>query len=199
VRVYNVLKGTTTVGIRTNNAVILAADKRASSGYYVAHKMVRKIVKIDDHIAMTISGLVADAQMLASILQYIAKDYKIHTGVPIPVRNLVSYLSLLLNSTKYYPYIVQLLVGGYDDSPKLYSVEWFGDYTLEDYAVSGSGSPIAIGIIESNYRKDLSVEEAVKLAVEAVKASIRRDVFTGEAIDVAVITREGIKIMSFSR
>ncbi len=198
-RVYNVLKGTTTVGIRTNNAVILAADKRASSGYYVAHKMVRKIVKIDDHIAMTISGLVADAQMLASILQYIAKDYKIHTGVPIPVRNLVSYLSLLLNSTKYYPYIVQLLVGGYDDSPKLYSVEWFGDYTLEDYAVSGSGSPIAIGIIESNYRKDLSVEEAVKLAVEAVKASIRRDVFTGEAIDVAVITREGIKIMSFSR
>jgi len=196
---YKVLKGTTTVGIRTNEAVVLAADKRASSGYYVAHKTVRKIVKIDDHIAMTISGLVADAQMLSSILRYIARDYKLNTGMPIPVRNIVSYLALLLNSTKYFPYIVQLLVGGYDDSPKLYSVEWFGDFTQEDYAVSGSGSPVAVGVLEAHYRRDMSVEEAVKLAVEAVRASIKRDVFTGEAVDVAVITRDGIKFMSFPR
>ena len=193
------LHGTTTVGLVVKDAVILAADKRASSGYYIAHKAVKKIVKIDDHIAMTISGLVADAQMLASLLRYIANDYKISTGVRIPVRSIVSYLSLLLNNTKYYPYIVQLLVGGYDTAPRLYSVSWYGDYVEEKYAVTGSGSTVAVGVLESEYREDLNIEEAVKLAVKAVRASIRRDVYTGEAVDVAVITNSGIKFMSFSR
>ena len=191
------IHGTTTVGLVVRDAVILAADKRASAGYYIAHKTVRKIVKIDDHIAMTISGLVADAQMLASILSYLARSYKISTGVPIPVRNLVSYLALLLNNTKYYPYIVQLLVGGYDTRPVLYSVEWYGDYTEEQFAVTGSGSPVAVGLLETHYRRDMSIEEGIKLAVDAVKASIRRDVFTGEAVDVAVITKGGIKIMTY--
>ncbi|OYT52217.1 MAG: proteasome endopeptidase complex, archaeal, beta subunit [Desulfurococcales archaeon ex4484_204] len=192
-----VMHGTTTVGLVTRDAVILAADKRASSGFYIAHKNVRKIVKIDDHVVMTISGLVADAQMLASILQYMARNYRVSTGRAIPVRNLASYLSLILNTNKYYPYVVQLLLGGYDVKPRLFAIEWFGDYVEEKYAVTGSGSPVAVGVIESNYRENLSIDEATELAVKAVRASMRRDVFTGEAVDVAVVTREGAKIMLF--
>ncbi len=191
--------GTTTVGLRVRDGVVLAADKRASVGYYIAHKKVRKIVKIDDHVAMTTAGLVADAQMLASELQYLARQHRIETGVPISVRSLASYLSLILNSSKYFPYVVQLLLGGYDDMPRLYAIEWFGDYIEEDYAVTGSGSPVAVGVLEAEYRKDLSVEEAIKLAVKAVRSAIRRDVFTGEAVDVAVITKSGVTIKSFPR
>ena len=193
------MSGTTTVGIVVRNGVVVAADKRASSGYYVAHKKVRKIVKIDDHVVMTTAGLVADAQMLASVLQYQARNYKIAVGKPIPIRMLASYLSLILNSSKYFPYIVQLLLAGYDETPRLFAVEWFGDYVEEDYAVTGSGSPIAVGVIESEYSKDMDIEKAVEIAVKAVRASIRRDTFTGEAVDVVVVTKEGIREMSYPR
>ena len=195
----NLMSGTTTVGIVVKDGVVVAADKRASTGYYVAHKKVKKIVKIDDHVVMTTAGLVADAQMLASVLQYQARNYKIANGRPIPVRMLASYLSLLLNSSKYFPYVVQLLLAGYDEAPRLYAIEWFGDYVEENYAVTGSGSPIAIGVIESEYSKDMDIEKAVEVAVKAVRASIRRDAFTGEAVDVVVVTKEGIREMSYPR
>jgi len=189
-----VLHGTTTVGLKLRDSVVIAADKRASQGYFIAHKRVRKIIKIDDHVVMSIAGLVADAQILASQLQYLARKFKYEEGVQVPVRTLVSYLGLLLNTYKYFPFEVQLIVGGYDTEPRLYAVQWFGDYTEENYAVTGSGSPVAIGLIESRYSPDLSVEEAVKLALEAIRASTRRDVFSGEGVDVAVVKKGSIEI-----
>ncbi len=194
-----IIHGTTTVGMVASDGVVLAADKRASSGYYIAHKNVRKIIKIDDHVALTTAGLVADAQMLASVLQLRAREYKIATGRPVSIRALATYLSLILNSAKYYPFVVQLLLGGIDDRPRLFVVEWFGDYIEEKYAVTGSGSPVAVGVIESEYREDMGIDEAVELAIKAVRASIRRDAFTGEAIDVAKITKKGIEIFSVKR
>ncbi len=191
--------GTTTVGLKVKDGVILAADKRASQGYYVAHKKVRKLVEIDDHIVMSTAGLVADAQMLASQLRIMARQYRLENGAKVTVKYLASYLGLLLNSSKYFPYQVQLLLGGYDDAPRLYSISWFGDYFEENYTITGSGSPVAVGVLEEGYREDLSIEDAVNLAVEAVRAAIKRDVFTGEAVDVAIITREGIRWESFSK
>ncbi len=194
----SIVHGTTTVGMRVKEGVVIAADRRASQGYYIAHKKVKKIVKIDDHVVMSIAGLVADAQILASQLQYLARQHKYEFGKPISIRSLASYLGLLLNTYKYFPFEVQLLIGGYDDSPRLYAVQWFGDYFEEDYSVTGSGSPIAVGLIESRYSKDLPLDEAVKLAVEAVKASIKRDVFSGEGVDVAVVTKQSVNFLSFS-
>jgi len=189
--------GTTTVGIVVNDGVVLAADKRASSGYYIAHKVVKKIVKIDDRIAMTTAGLVADAQMLANFLRMEALSHRVRVGRYASIKSLASILSLILNSSKFFPYIVQLLLGGYDDAPRLYVIDWFGDITEEVYAATGSGSPIAIGVIESSYRKDMSVDEALNLAVKAVSASIMRDAFTGEAVDAAVITKDSYREYSF--
>jgi len=187
--------GTTTAGVVLRNAVVLAADKRATAGTYIAHKKVRKILVVDDHIAVTTAGLVADNQMLASLLRNVAKQYKISHGVPISVKALASYLGLLLNTYKYYPFIVQMLVGGIDETgPHLYQVEWFGDHIEEKYAVTGSGSYMAIAVLEQGYRPDMSIEEAKDLLQRAVSASIARDAFSGEAVDIAVITAEGITI-----
>ncbi len=194
-----IIHGTTTVGLRVKDGVVLAADKRASQGYYIAHKRVKKIVAIDDRLAMTTAGLVADAQILASHLSMVAKRYKLEYGIPMSVKALASYLALILNSSKYFPYEVQLLLGGYDIEPHLYAFTWFGDYFEEKYTVTGSGSQVAVGVLESKYREDLSVDDAVNIAVKAVRSAIRRDVFTGEAIDVAVITEKGIKTSSFSK
>jgi proteasome beta subunit len=194
-----VVHGTTTVGLKTKEAVILAADKRASQGYFVAHKKVKKIVKIDDHIALTTAGLVADAQVLASHLSIIARRHKLEYGTPISVKSLASFLALILNANKYFPYEVQLLLGGYDDEPRLFAFTWFGDFFEEEYTVTGSGSPVAAGVLEDGYSESLTTDEAIKLAVAAVRSAIKRDVFTGEAIDVAVISSEGIKMLSFPK
>ena len=187
------IKGTTTVGIRVSDGVILAADKRATAGYYIAHKNVEKIIRVDDRAALTTAGLVADAQALANFLSIEAKYYKYVTGRPMSIKAMASLLSILLNTSKYFPYIVQLLLGGYDNAPRLFAIEWFGDVTEEQFTATGSGSPIAIGVIEEAYREEMSIDEAVKLAIRAITAATKRDSASGEGIDVAIITKEGFK------
>jgi len=193
-----VLYGTTTVGLVTKTAAIVAADRRASSGTYIAHKLVRKIVRISDHAVLTTAGLVADTQVLASLLRIKAAEYVLSNKAKIPIKSLASYLSIILNSYKYYPFVVQFILAGYDDRPRLYNIEFFGDYFEETYTATGSGSPVAIGVLESEYRADMSDDEAVALAVKAVRSSIRRDVFTGEAVDVAIVRPNGIEERSYS-
>jgi len=89
---------------------------------------------------------------------------------------------------------VQLLLGGYDDveGPSLYYLDLYGTVTREKYMATGSGSPVAFGVLETGFKENMSVEEAVDLAVKAVNAALMRDGFTGEGIDVLVIGREGV-------
>jgi proteasome beta subunit len=182
-------RGTTTVGIAFKDHVVLASDKKATAGIYIAHKNVKKIVKVDEKIAMTIAGLVADAQALADYIRAEAQYYQILNGRPMSLRGMASLLGLILNEYKYFPFIVQLILGGYDyyEGPKIFVIEPYGDVTEENIAATGSGSPVAIGIIETEYRPDLSIEESVKLAVKAIASAIARDVFTG-GIGVDTVT-----------
>lgn len=185
---------TTTVGIVTGDRVILAADKRATAIPVVYHKHVKKIAKITDYAALTISGLVADAQFIVENAKFYAKKYEAQAYRPVKLRNLANYISLILSAyLRLSPFIVQLLLGGYDsEGPSLYYIDLYGTVTKEKYSATGSGSPIAYGVLEAGYRENLPVEEAVDLAVKAVRAAITRDGFTGEGIDVLVIGREGI-------
>lgn len=167
--------------------VVLAADRRATAGYYIAHKKTRKIVKITDYMAMTTSGLVADAQVLAEILREELRYYELTTKRKPSVAAAANMLAAIIFSARMYPYIVQLLLGGYDTAPRLFNIDWLGTVTEEKYTATGSGSPIAIGVIESGYREDMKVDEAVELAVKAVRAAMERDVATGNGIDVVII------------
>ncbi len=180
---------TTTVGLIAGDYVVLAADKRATAGFLVAHKRVRKIQKIDDHAAMTISGLVADAQFLVDQARYISRKYMLEVGRPIKISSLASNLSVILNVyLRTMPYVVQLLLGGYDSSgPHLFYLDLFGSLSEEKYMATGSGSPVAFGVLETGYREDISLEEAVELAKKAVKAATMRDGFSGEGVDVVII------------
>jgi len=183
--------GTTTVGIRTKDAVILAADRRASAGYYVAHKYVRKVVYIDDKIAMTTAGSVADLQFLYNLAKEVYHYNKL-TNRPYSIKALANYLGLLLSLNKYFPYEVQILIGGYDDEPRLYYLDLFGSVTEEKmYIATGSGSPEAIGVLADGYREDMTADEAVELAKRAVFSSIKWDSFTGTSVIVAKITANG--------
>lgn len=191
----NVESKTTTVGLTLRDYVVLAADKRATAGPAVYHKAVKKIAKITDRAAMTISGLVADAQILVDNMRYIVREYELSTGRPMSIRAMASNLSLILSTyLRIYPFIVQLLLGGYDEKegPSLYYLDLYGTVTREKYMATGSGSPVAFGVLESGYREDLTLEAAVDLAVKAVTAALSRDGFSGEGVDVLVIGRDGV-------
>lgn len=187
------LHGTTTVGLVVKEAVILAADRRATAGTYIAHRRTKKIVKVNDRIALTTAGLVADAQVLADVLKNEIRYYELTTKSRMSVKTAAYYLSSILYSYKLFPFLVQLLVGGFDEKPRLYSLDWYGSVLEEKYTATGSGSPIAIGVIEEGYREDMSVEEARVLAVKAVKTALKRDAATGDGVDSIVIGREGAR------
>lgn len=179
--------GTTTVGLIADDHVILAADKRATAGTMIASRRVKKIIKINEYSAMTISGLVADAQNLADIVREESRYYMLSTGVRLSVRGIATLLANILFSSKFLPYIVQLIVGGYDTKPRIYVLDLYGSITEEEYAATGSGSPVAYGVLEEGYRSDLSLDEAIELAKKAIRTAILRDSASGDGIDVAVI------------
>jgi proteasome beta subunit len=188
-RLKMLASGTTTVGLVAGDYVVLAADKRATAGFMIASRRVRKIVKLTDYAVMTMAGLVADAQMLADILRSEAKLYELDTGARMSVRGIAVLLSNILFSYKALPFIVQVLVGGYDVKPRLYLLDLFGSITEEKLAATGSGSPVAYGVLEQHYREDLSLDEAVKIATAAIRASTLRDAASGDGVDIAIVGR----------
>ncbi|ADM26898.1 proteasome endopeptidase complex, beta component [Ignisphaera aggregans DSM 17230] len=193
-------RGTTTVGMALKDFVVLAADKKATAGLYVAHKNVKKIVRLTENSAITIAGLVADAQTLADYIRAEAYYYYYINNRPMSIRSMASLLGLILNEYKYFPFIVQLILGGYDyyEGAKLFSIDYFGDVTEERYTATGSGSPIAIGVIESGYRPEMSIDDAVSLVVKAVATASMRDVFSGGiGVDVVVIGKDFYREMTF--
>jgi proteasome beta subunit len=187
-----ILKGTTTIGIVFNDGVVLATEKRATMGNLVASKTAKKVYKIAPRIGMTTAGGVGDAQQLARIMQVEASLFEIRRAKQMTVGAVSTLLSNYLNQNRYYPYYVQLLVGGVDDKgPGVYSVDALGGASREDDIVAtGSGSPFAYGLLEDGYRREMNEEEAVDLAVRALRSAMRRDVGSGEDINIVVITPE---------
>jgi proteasome beta subunit len=187
------LKGTTTVGLVFDGGVVLATEKRATMGYMIASRKAKKVYQIADRIGMTIAGGVGDAQQMARIMTVECSLYAIRRGRQMSVAAASTLLSNILNNNRYYPFYVQLLVGGVDErGPGLYSVDALGGATKEEEVVAtGSGSPMAYGVLEDRYRKGMTRDEAVGLAVRAVRAAIKRDVGSGEGVYVVVITKDG--------
>jgi len=188
------LKGTTTVGVVCKDGVILASDTRVTMGFYVAHKHGKKVYQIDDHLAMTIAGSVADAQRAVDILTTNAHLYRINVGRPLPVSSAARLLSNLLFSARYVPLLAQVLVGGIDDTGShVFSVDPFGSLTEEKYVSTGSGSPVAYGILEDKYQEGASVREMLPVIVKAVNAAMKRDSASGDSFNVAVIDEKGYR------
>jgi proteasome beta subunit len=188
------LKGTTTIGVVCKDGVILASDTRVTMGFYVAHKHGKKIYKIDDHLAMTIAGTVADAQRTVDILAANAQLYKLNMGRPIPVGSAARLVANLLFSARYMPLATQVLVGGVDETgPHVFSLDPLGSLTEEKCVATGSGSPIAYGVLEDKFKEDMTVEEALPIIVRAVDSAMKRDAASGDSFNVAVIDVKGYR------
>jgi len=192
-----ILHGTTTVGLKASDGVVLCADMRASAGYFIANNNTMKIQKIDDHAGMTMAGGVADAQNITDILRYHANIHRIQKQEPIPIKSLTRLTSLIFHQNRGYPFIADILVGGYDKAgPGLYNVDMFGSVEEKKYVTTGSGSPVAYGLLEEEYKEDLTLEEAKVIALKAVKAAITRNIGTGDGINIASIDKNGFRLLT---
>ena len=188
------LKGTTTIGLVCNDGVILASDTRVSMGYYVAHKHGKKVYKIDDHLAMTIAGTVADAQRVVDILTANAQLYKINNGRPMAISSAARFVANLLFSARYVPLELEALIAGMDDSgPHVFRLDPFGTLTEERFVSTGSGSPVAYGVLEDKYRENVAIEELLPIIAKAVDAAMKRNAGTGDSFNISVIDKKGYR------
>lgn len=192
----NMYHGTTTVGIVCSDGVVFATDTRVTADGYIAHKKGKKLYKLSNHLAMTIAGTVADAQNVIDILSFYIKKYELERETKIPVKSAATLASNIFMSSRLFPYITQVIIGGVDDSPSLYQIDFFGSLTEEKVVSTGSGSPIAYSILESGYSPSMTIKEGIKLAVRAVMAAMKRDTATGESFDVGVIDINGYRELS---
>jgi proteasome beta subunit len=186
-------KGTTTIGLVCDKGVVLASEKRATMGHFIASKDAKKVYQIDDLVAMTTAGSVGDAQRLVKWMQVESRLYKMRREETMTVKGTVSLLANILSGNRYYPYFVQLLVGGVDkNGPSIYSLDAVGGLIEEKKAVAtGSGSPMAYGVLEDRYVEKMPIDEGVELVVRALHNAMKRDSASGDGIDVVKITTDG--------
>ena len=188
------LWGTTTVAIECKEGVVLATDTRVVGGYYfIAHKHGKKVQKIDDHMAITISGGVADAQAMVDFLKVQARLHRMNRGFPLPVHSAASLVANVLFNNRMSPLQVQLILAGLDrHGPGVYQIDPFGGVVREHFVSTGSGSPVALGYLEAAMTKGpLTMEKAMQLSVQAVNVAMKRNTATGNDFDVSNITEKG--------
>jgi proteasome beta subunit len=191
-------KGTTTCALTCTDGVVLAADTRASAGLFIADRHVMKIQRVDRHLAMTIAGGVADAQNLVDTMRYNANIYRFQNKELMPIKSASRLCSNILFNQRYFPYYVQIIMAGYTNGEggQINNIVLFGSMTSEKFISTGSGSPVAYGYLESEYKDGMSVNEAYKVAMHAIAAAIRRNAGTGDNINVVIIDANGYRELS---
>ena len=195
-----VKKGTTTVGMVCNAGIVLAADKRATAaGRIILNKSVDKVFKLTDNLAVTIAGNVSDIQLITKLIKAEISLKTMRTGKEPKVKEVANLLGTIIyqNIRKFsvIPGITAFLLGGIDDSGfHLYDLSPDGSVMEHSaYMADGSGFMMALGVLDTLYSENISVQDGVKLAVKAINAAMQRDAATGEGIDVLSITKDGVK------
>jgi proteasome beta subunit len=188
------LKGTTTIGIVCKDGVVMATERRATAGSFIANKATIKLFKIDNNIGLTIAGLVGDAQALARYLRASVSIYRLRRGSPISVEGASTLLANILSNNRYMPYYAWFILGGV--GPKgghLFSIDPFGGNIADNYVSVGSGSTLAYGVMEENYEEGMSMNDAIDLALRSLHVAMRRDSASGDGYLLATITEKEYK------
>jgi proteasome beta subunit len=190
---YAWIPGATTVGVVFKDGVVLASEKRVTYGYFVMSRGGKKVFKITDSIGVACAGLVGDMQILAKEMEAQTNLYSMDVGRKISVRSASKLMATVLFNRRYAPLITQTIVGGVDEEgPSLYVLDVLGSLIPDKYAAVGSGTELAIGVIEDAYKETMTADEAKELVIRSIKSAINRDSMSGDGIDILIITKEGI-------
>ena len=192
-QVEKYLKGTTTVGISCKDGIVLASDSRATMGYLISDKEAQKIYQVDERLAITTAGLVGDNQSLIRIMRAQLALARMEEK-PLTVKAASTLLSNILHSRRYNPFLAQLIVGGFDEAGgHIFELDPVGGMSEKKVSSTGSGSPVAYGVMETGYKENMSVQEGTDLVTRAIHSAKERDAGTGNRIEVVTITDKGFK------
>jgi proteasome beta subunit len=177
-----------------SDGIVFATDKRASWGGFIASKKARKSFNINDEVGATVAGSVGDAESLMRLIQAESKLFEMNNGEKMGTEAVSVLMANILQGNKMFPYLVQLLIGGYHKGQsKIFTLDPIGGLIEEKMAATGSGSPMAYGILDLEYSENKTVEENIPVALKALKAALSRDSHTGDGMDLSVITKNGYK------
>ncbi|MEM1597298.1 MAG: archaeal proteasome endopeptidase complex subunit beta [Pyrobaculum sp.] len=186
--------GATAVGLKVKEGVVLAAEKRVSYGFYTLSSAGKKVFIVNDKLAVASAGIIADMQTLAKILKLNAKAYELEFKKKPTVHAMAKLLSVVMFSRRFMPFYAEVLVGGVDEEgPHLIVMDPLGSLIEDNYAALGTGAKLAIAVLDNNYKPDMSIQDAKKLAVQALKAAIERDPVSGGGIDLVAIDNNGAR------
>ncbi|MEM2902654.1 MAG: proteasome subunit beta [Candidatus Bathyarchaeia archaeon] len=189
------IPGATTIGLTFKKGVVLASERRVSYGYFVMSRSGKKVFMINDHVGAACAGLVSDMQILIREVAAYSSLYALEVGRRASVKTTAKIMGNLLFQRRLFPYLTQTIVGGVDEDgkAKLYVLDPLGSVIEDKYATVGSGSEIAIGVLESEYRDGLDEAKALELVKKAMISATSRDVGSGDGMDVLTVTEDGSK------
>ncbi len=188
-----ILKGTTTIGLTCSDGIVLVSDKRASWGTFIASKRAKKVFRINDCVGATVAGSVGDAEALMRLLQAEAMLYEMNNKEKMSANAVATLMANILQGNKIFPYLVLVLIGGFNKKASLFTLDPIGGLTEEKMAASGSGSPMAYGILERDYSEENTIESNIPVALKALTSAMDRDMATGDGVSLATITKDGFR------
>jgi proteasome beta subunit len=193
-RELDLLKGTTTIGLVCRDGVVLATERRATAGNFIANKMTQKLFKIDNNLGVTVAGLVGDAQVLARYLRAEVSLYRLRRSAQLSAEGAATLLANILSGNRMFPYYAWMILGGVDlKGGHVFSVDPAGGSIEDRYVSVGSGSTFAYGILEEGYSRDMSVADGVDLALRGLTVAMKRDSASGDGYIIHTITSKEYK------
>lgn len=195
-----VRQGSITLGITCADGVVLVADKRIVDTLIVPES-VEKVWDVDDHIAVSASGIISDARVLVDRAQLKAQQHKITYDTPIDtitvVKDMCDLMQICTQSGGLRPFGVSVLVAGVDNkTPKLFETDPTGIYFQYKATAIGEGENEAEEMLKKEYREDMKSEEGLKLAIKVLKKILDKN-FSIERVDATIVevaTRKSKKV-----
>jgi proteasome beta subunit len=190
---FQFMPGATAVGISYQEGVLLAAEKRVSFGNFVVNKNTKKTFPVTEFVGAACAGMIADMQVLVRQVGALAKIRKLETKRNVAPNSVAKLMSVIMFERRFFPLLTQVIVGGVDGKPQIYTLDPLGSLLPDEYAAVGTGAEMALGIMDSEYKREFSEEKAKELAIKAIKSSIQRDSSSGDGIDLLMITSNGYR------
>jgi proteasome beta subunit len=190
---FQFFPGATAIGISYSEGIILAAEKRVSYGNFVVNKNTKKTFPVTEHVGAACAGMIADMQVLVRQVTALAKIRKLETKRVVATNSIAKLMSVIMFERRFFPLLTQVVVGGIEERPQIYTLDPLGSVLPDDYAAVGSGAEMALGVMDAEYTQAMSEDNARNLVIKAMKSSILRDSSSGDGIDLLTITKNDLR------
>jgi len=184
------------LGITYDCGVVLASDRRIAFNNFLVSKTTKKTFVITSKVGAACAGLVADMQILSLQISALAKIRRMEIKRDVPPNTIAKMFSNMLYERRFFPLYTQTIVGGIVDEPKIYTLDPLGSVLPDEYAAVGTGAEMALGVLDPQFKKGMTEQEAIDLAVKAGRSASMRDSASGDGIDVLLINKDGAKELS---